>query len=121
MAGAKKLHCTFTLFYNELRMDEKNSIANCKGKVKRTTTIDGFSIRARELDFTFTLTIPKKGRITFSASSITSILITPSSATTSTTTSSSSTVYGTIIALNMINDFRTKLSSGSLKSMYLSS
>ena len=68
--GSKSLQCTFILSYSGLKLDEKRSIAKCKGKVKKTTRIPNYKISGNELDFIFTLTIPKKGKITFSASSI---------------------------------------------------
>ena len=68
--GLKSLQCTFILSYSGLKLDEKKSVAKCKGKMKKTTKIENYKISGKELDFLFTLTIPKKGKITFSASSI---------------------------------------------------
>ena len=75
-AGSKSLQCTFNLLYSEQKMDEKKSVAKCKGKVKKLTRIENFSISGKELNFTFTLTISKKGKITFSSSSIKPVVIT---------------------------------------------
>ena len=68
--GLKSIQCTFILSYSRLELDEKKSVAKCKGKVKKTTKIQNYKISGKELNFIFTLTIPKKGKITFSASSI---------------------------------------------------
>ena len=72
--GLKSLQCTFILSYSGLKLDEKKSVAKCKGKVKKTTKIHNYKIGGKELDFIFTLTIPKKGKILFSASRIEPVL-----------------------------------------------
>ena len=72
--GLKSLQCTFILSYSGLKLDEKKSVAKCKGKVKKTTKIQNYKISGKELDFIFTLIIPKKGKITFSASSIDQVI-----------------------------------------------
>ena len=68
--GSKNLQCTFVLLYSGLKLDDKKSVAKCKGKVKKTTKIQNYKIKGKELDFIFPLTIPKKVKITFSALTI---------------------------------------------------
>ena len=92
--GLKRLQCTFNLYYKGLIMDEKKSVAKCKGKVKKTTKIQNYEISGKELDFTFTLTIPKKGKIIFSASSIKSVVTTTTTTTTTKPTSTTTASMG---------------------------
>ena len=85
-AGSKTISCTFKLVVCEGVMNNKKSTASCKGKVKRTTTIRNHSITGNRLKFTFTLNIPKKGKITFSNSEVTPEATTTTTTPTSTTT-----------------------------------
>ena len=72
--GSKNLQCTFVLLYSGLKLDEKKSVAKCKGKVMKTTKIQNYKIGGKEVDFIITLTIPKKEKILFSASRIEPVL-----------------------------------------------
>ena len=72
--GSKNLQCTFILLHSRLKLDEKKSVAKCKGKVKKTAKIQNYKIGGKELDFIFTLTIPKRGKILFAASRIEPVL-----------------------------------------------
>ena len=118
-AGSKTLQCTFTLLYSKLKLDEKKSVAKCKGKVKKMTKIPNYKIGGKELDFTFTLTIPKKGKITFSASMIQPIVVTTTEPTS--TVAPSTGKAQNISLVKSLDNFRTRLFNGTHKSLYLSS
>ena len=92
-AGSKTISCTFKLVVCEGVMINKESEASCRKKgVKKPAIIPNISITGNGLIFTFTLRIPRKGRITFSDSKVTPVATTTT--TTSTTTNPQNTTPG---------------------------
>ena len=80
------LSCKFNLVFIGLEMNLKKTKVTCVPKVKKTLTVKNYQLSSSEKVFTFTMKIPKKGKISLSNVKIVDIETSISTTTPSSTT-----------------------------------